>query len=397
MVLRPFIIPIKFLQFLGIWQDEKASKAYKIYGILIHLYVLEHGTVCQTIHSYKMIKIGDILEFIETLSILLTCYVTIFKSIIFIKDLSKIKNLMSELDKLLKVSDFFHSKHRKHVSYNESTIIKVSNLKYTFHFAICNMSLILAVISINERRLPFKTWFYFDYKNHDGAYAFLIFIEYVMSVFTILANTSLDVFPVIFMCYVHAILKELKDRMGEIREVMKSSEVDLRKCVNLHVRILKFCDKISHVYALHLLVQTFFSSLILCSSTFLITKVNYRLEITLINFRPPQVSITEDSGLFFRTLIYVILMFIQIFLPCYYGNEIFITSQELTTQVFHSEWLSESKEYKKSLKFIMEISKKPIKITSYNLLKINYETFTSVCNAAYSLYALLERVSKKNN
>lgn len=90
-------------------------------------------------------------------------------------------------------------------------------------------------------------------------------------------------------------------------------------------------------------------------------------------------------------------MFIQIFLPCYYGNEIFITSQELSQKLFHSQWLDGSKKYKKSLTLMMEIIKKPIKINAYALLKINYETFTAVCNAAYSMYALLDRISKKNN
>lgn len=88
-------------------------------------------------------------------------------------------------------------------------------------------------------------------------------------------------------------------------------------------------------------------------------------------------------------------MFIQIFLPCYYGNEVLITSQDLLHKLFHSQWLDGSKKYKKSLKFMMEIIKKPIKINSYSVLKINFETFNSVCNAAYSMYALLDRVSKK--
>lgn len=71
-------------------------------------------------------------------------------------------------------------------------------------------------------------------------------------------------------------------------------------------------------------------------------------------------------------------MIIQIFLPCYFGNEISFASQELSQKLFHSQWIDASKKHKKSLSFMLEVMKKPIKINAYALLKINYETFTSV-------------------
>lgn len=89
-------------------------------------------------------------------------------------------------------------------------------------------------------------------------------------------------------------------------------------------------------------------------------------------------------------------MIIQIFLPCYYGNEIFINSQELPRNLFYSDWLHSSKNYRNSVSFVMEIMKKPIKVDAFKFLKVNYEIFTSVCNAAYSMYALIDRVSKKD-
>lgn len=278
MAFRPFKTPIKLLQILGFWQDKNSSVQYKIYGLILHFYILEHGSFNQTVHAINLIKKGEIVEFAETLSIAFTCYVTLFKTLIFFRDFRKIKNLMKELENLMKFSEFSHNNknnNRQHVNFYENQIIKISNLKYTFHLTVCNMSLIVALNFYKERRLPFKTWFYFDYENNDGAYIFLIIAEYVMSIYTILVNTSLDVIPVIFICYTLAILKELRDRISGISENMHKSEVDLKKCVNLHVRIKKFCDKISKVYATHFMVQVFMSSLILCSSMFLITKVKF--------------------------------------------------------------------------------------------------------------------------
>lgn len=274
MTLRPFLVPIKILQLLGIWQEGNSSTSYRIYGLILHLYVLEHGSFNQTVHEINLLKSGEITEFMETLSIALTCYVTIFKSLIFMKNLKNIKNLMNELDEFLKFSDFYNGHTRPHVIFYEKQIIKISNLKYTFHTAVCNLSLIIAIINVKERRLPFKTWFYFDYKNNVGVYTFLIIVEYFLSVYTVLINTSLDIFPVIFLCYALSILKELSHKISVMSENVRKSEVDIRKCIDLHVKIKEFCEKISENYAAHFMIQVFFSSLILCSSAYLLTRVS---------------------------------------------------------------------------------------------------------------------------
>lgn len=274
MALKPFKVPMKLLQLLGIWQDGSGSTFYKLFGFFLHFYNLEHGSFVQTYLTVSALTSGNIVEFTETLSIVLTCYVTICKTLIFITSLKSIIQLMHDLEQLLKFSDFDRAKKRHHVNFYESSVIKISNLTYGFHLAICSLSLIMAIVFIEDRRLPFKTWFYFDHLKSDAVHAFLLGAEYVVSLYIILVNTSLDYFPVIFMCYVLAILKELKERVAELRENMKSTDVDLKKCVNLHVRVEEFCHKISHNYAMHFMVQGFFSSLILCSSTFLLSRVS---------------------------------------------------------------------------------------------------------------------------
>lgn len=274
MILRPFLLPIKILYYLGIWQDENSSKLYKFYGAFLFFYLQVHGSINQSVFVVKHLMSGDFHEAFETLSILLTCSVTITKSLIFVMSISKIQKLMKSLRKLLKFSNFLEVKKRHQVESYEASIIKISNLNYTFHFAVCNLSMMIAIVFINERRLPFKTWFYMDYKNDIFVYIYLVSNEYFISVYTILINGSLDVFPVIFMCYVNAMLKELNEKINLLKENMLKNEVDLRKCVGLHVKIKDFCGVISETYALHFLIQGFFSALILCSSTFLLSKVN---------------------------------------------------------------------------------------------------------------------------
>jgi hypothetical protein len=286
----PFAIPTKMLKLLGMWQEESSPRWYRIYGALMHLYILEHSCFCQTVYAIMMIQHRDYKEFIETLSILLSCYLTIFKSLIFVKSVKSIQKLTMKLRDLLKFSDF-NSKPRPRVEFYSTVITRISNFMYAFHFFICTLSILLPLIGKNKR-LPFKTWVYFDYEKSDFSFMAIMVMESFISLLTTVINNSLDVYPVIFMCYAIAMLKELSIHFREVKcddNKMKipmkirrtnvnkpqTKIIDLKTCVDLHVKLKDFCADISSTYALHFMVQGFFSTLLLCSSTFHLTKVGF--------------------------------------------------------------------------------------------------------------------------
>lgn len=284
---KPFKIPSMILKIFGLFQDDTSPQWYKIYGRLFHLCTLEHASFCVAVYAVQAILSANYMEFIETLSILLTCILTIIKSLIFMKSVKNVKKLMLNLKELMKFSAF-DQKSRPHVKSYEVAITRISNLNFAFHFVICTLSAVMPLMS-DRTKLPFKSWIYFDYESSGYLFMMAIFISYGMSIFTVLINGSLDVFPVIFMCYLMAILKELSERFRKVKcdsgkftkipkinkwnEEIITKEIDLKTCVELHVKIKDFCVEISNNYALHFMVQSLFSTLILCSSTFHLTKV----------------------------------------------------------------------------------------------------------------------------
>lgn len=66
-------------------------------------------------------------------------------------------------------------------------------------------------------------------------------------------------------------------------------------------------------------------------------------------------------------------------------------SRNLSTGFFHSEWYQEDVNYRNCAVIFMEYLKKPIKITAIGLFDINLESFTTICNAAYSLFAVFKK------
>jgi odorant receptor len=88
-------------------------------------------------------------------------------------------------------------------------------------------------------------------------------------------------------------------------------------------------------------------------------------------------------------------MMFEIFLPCYFGNELSHASSKLSTAVFHSNWIEEELSYKKSLIVLMENLKKDMKITAFGIIDVNLETFKNAVQSAYSLHAVLKNLNSK--
>jgi odorant receptor len=87
-------------------------------------------------------------------------------------------------------------------------------------------------------------------------------------------------------------------------------------------------------------------------------------------------------------------MTLEIFLPCYFGNELSFASARLSTSLFGSEWFEGNKELKTTMKIFMENTKKEIKISAFGIFDANLATFTSIINSAYSFFAVLKNINK---
>ena len=86
-------------------------------------------------------------------------------------------------------------------------------------------------------------------------------------------------------------------------------------------------------------------------------------------------------------------MIMQIFLPCYYGNELTIASSKLPTALFGSKWVNGNKAMRQNMKVFMEIATHEIEISAFKLFTANLQTFSAIINGAYSLFALLRKIN----
>jgi hypothetical protein len=172
------------------------------------------------------------------------------------------------------------------------------------------------------------------------------------------------------------------------------------------LQIKSFVKEISVHLSFAFLVQAFTSSVVLCTSVFLLTMVSFKnsLKLILKTFFHPQlklllitfqISPLTETPHFIRTLFYTFSKFFQIFVPCYYGNEVMLASQKPSSALFYSNWIKSNQKYKKSMKIFLENLKNPIKVIAVDgLVNIDFGTFRKICNSAYSLYALFKKINQ---
>lgn len=85
-------------------------------------------------------------------------------------------------------------------------------------------------------------------------------------------------------------------------------------------------------------------------------------------------------------------MTLEVLLPCYFGSELSSASSKLSSSLFHTGWISKSKDLKKIALIFMEYTKKNTQFRLSELFQLNLETFTAIANTSYSLYSILKKM-----
>jgi odorant receptor len=103
----------------------------------------------------------------------------------------------------------------------------------------------------------------------------------------------------------------------------------------------------------------------------------------------------NDKSAIFQIFTFLIPIFLEIFLPCYFGNDLSIASSKLSTALFGSEWFENDKKLRSAANIFMENTKKDIKISAFNVFHVNLATLMTIINSAYSYYSVLKRINSK--
>lgn len=159
------------------------------------------------------------------------------------------------------------------------------------------------------------------------------------------------------------------------QEVIANKE-KLLKCIKYHQKIIEIKRKIQSIFSATIFLKAFFSQMILCTTAFVLTIISPK----------------NQTFAYVRYIVLMIIWLIQIFFPCYYSQRVESISGKLSALLFHSDWTLENAEYRKIIIIFVENTKKPLKFSAFKFFPVNLETFVTIANSAFSLYAVFKKV-----
>jgi len=83
-----------------------------------------------------------------------------------------------------------------------------------------------------------------------------------------------------------------------------------------------------------------------------------------------MLSITYFSAVIYNTF--------DIYMVMYFGNEIELSSGQLSYCLFECNWIDQSQSFKKYIIILMEVFKQPQQLVICKLYPLNLDTFTKV-------------------
>ncbi|XP_053980819.1 uncharacterized protein LOC128877504 [Hylaeus volcanicus] len=249
--------------------------------------------------------------------------------------------------------------------------IGLFTIYYTILVELTVLCMILTSLFTNfrNRKLTYRAWLPFNYTDQN-----LYYVAYTHQLVSLVAvslmNVACDV--IVIGLYVHASSQQeiLKHRL---KEFTQKTVPDFGKLVNFHNFLYKYISTIQETFKVMIGVQFLSSTLVVCF-------ILYQLANT-----PPT------SFKFLEFAMYMICMTTQIFIYCWYGNQLKLKSVEIVDTISQLDWVPFANTAKKNLLMIMRRTMKPINLTTAYVFTIDLNTFVSILKMSYSTFNLLQR------
>ncbi|XP_037040272.1 putative odorant receptor 71a [Bradysia coprophila] len=374
----------------------------------------------------------DVVEATNTLCMGLTVMALFGKSLNFRFFLRRIQNL-------LRTSETFQLESDREVEFVDQKMVpfnKLCNCVYCFSNLAIAFNSIEAIVSA-EARLPYAAWFPFDWKSNSTTYALVCIYQVVGMVIVANLNLSIDLLSVYLMHVTSVKLEILGNRLRKLnginvngRQNRHTHTKKLVRCISVYqqawnyiavkenpslkstfifvafgitcqlkifqaykvqltfeqwfslssyfdlatfVSLSRFTEELQACFTYGVFIQITFSGTVICS-------IAYQLSTT---------SPHENLLAYTYLIMYQFCMIGQIYIPCYFGNEIILTHENISGSIFNSGWHLQSMHCRRIVIIFMEIVKNEWHILVGNWMVLNLELFVSIMNFAYRLYTFL--------
>ncbi|XP_015180690.1 PREDICTED: odorant receptor Or1-like isoform X1 [Polistes dominula] len=356
--MRILTLAFKILIFCGIWKPiawEKSTSKNIIYGIYTFLVIFfVYSFLCS--QMIDMMNVDNMNDFTESSHMLLTMVIGFCKAV----------NVLMARDKIVKLIDILTDGTCISLDMEEFKIqkqydrtIQTNTLYYAIMIETSVLSSILnsLLTDLQSKTLPFRSWIPYDYCSSIIVFYFTYFYQMISLTACSLFHVAIDGLFCGFLLQICCQIDILKYRLKHLNG---DGFDDLRNCIRHHYQIYQIANKVNDTFALTIFAQFFISSIVLCLSMFELLK-NDLLSIE-----------------FFALVLYLSTLLIQIYIFCWYGNQVKLKSSHVAIAFAESDWTSFNNHSKKLILIVMQRAAKPIEFVSAYFITVNLDTFMNL-------------------
>ncbi|KAJ3664416.1 hypothetical protein Zmor_008590 [Zophobas morio] len=364
------------LKLLGLWPkgDETYKRnSYTLYASFC-FFVLNCGhNFFQTVNIYFILD--DLEAFTSSIFVTLSCVGTILKCYGLIQNMENLKQLFVTI-----TGEIFQPKGEKQQKLVEPSVKFWSRIYLLFRITCYFTAFFWSTYPILDksfrvRRLPFLSWYPYNVKI-SPFYEFTYMYQVVSIWYIVAASLNIDCLIAALNMFIGAQCDILCD---DLRNLVATNGKELKeklvRCVIHHKAILSLAEKSNKFYNWIVLFQFFTSAVSLGFSMFQLTIV------------------VPLSSEFYSFICYATSMIVEIFIYCWFGNEVEIKSSIIPYAAFQSTWVGLPTEIQKILITFTLRTQRPIKMSALNLFYLSLDTFKSILRTSWSYFTVLHQAN----
>ncbi|XP_052742622.1 odorant receptor 46a-like [Bicyclus anynana] len=398
-------VHIYWLKFYGMWYFDFAPTSFSFWLHLLYSTVvlwLVCFLPCIGEVSYLVRRSENIADIAEGLYLFLSEMYTYFKLAVFWLNKGKILNLLEFLH-----CDEFKPEEKEHrVILRKS--IKTARFVMTYYSAMCVGAVSVAIIlplTENFVILPTNVEYpYFDV-NKSSVYAIIYLHQIYYKPATCIIDGVMDTILAAFIAAAigqieilaynlrnFKVLAERKFKRNEVKNIQRPYVKQDVKCNQYHYMHLVLKRNIIHYNAIIQYVSMMESAFSLASA------LQFMLSVMVLCLVGIQfLSIENPSSHPMQIVwmaIYLTCMLIEVFILCWFGNELILKSLELRQAAFDGPWLETDPKTTMFIVILLERCKRPLRVTAGKIFTLSLNTYTYLINWSYKAFAVMRNTKK---
>nr|AXY83404.1 putative odorant receptor 28 [Conopomorpha sinensis] len=315
---------------------------------------------------------------------LLLCHVTsLAKQVVFYFDAGRIDDLIEYLD-----DPVFNRPGQFAAQHLKSRRVAATRLVRTYAgTALCTCAMWLAFpiyARATGQPVHFSVHVNVDYSTLPGFLIMMVYTNYVTALVAI-ANTSMDAFITTFLAQATTQLDILKHFLSRLtKDAVAEHKMTGEPLHEAFKRLLTFnldhYNKINHVarsvqdiFGVAVLIQFAIGGWILCMAAYNIVMLDGGVVET--------VSMT----------LFIVCILTELFLYCYYGNELTYASKGVASSLYESGWERLPAGPRRLVLTSMTRARRDLAVTAARFVPLTLDSYIKILKSSYTIFALLRQ------